>query len=263
MDSFERDWDRFMNDAGKFWKSTANQATGGKSMKELKNEMMTPIEDTEMQQRNELYFYVKKVIDSAFQGEADWLRELATVDKVLAQLGEIYLHDGKEFEESVKKAETARTTLVSAKVAQFLKGRFTEIRDKHTRLGNLSDRATKLQYKVEQLTRVYNNEDASKVFGYVKKQQWLEKAQDELDVAKPEYFQALDEFMVEFHTARRELFQLWKEDLHAYEQSLVESFGGGIEDPGTLILSYDELDETLNVLKYRRKQQQQQGEESK
>ena len=257
MQALEKDWDRFMEDAGKFWRTAKKEATGGKSAQEMKQSLLTPVEDPEIQGRSQVYFYVKQVMDAVFTGKDDLFHELDMVDKVLADLNEIYLHEGREFEASLKKGERARAALIGSHSVDFLKDRFTKIREKHEKLGTLADQVTKLQFKVEQLTRVYNDEDASKVFAFVKKNQWLEKAQDELDVAKPEFFKAMDEFMEEFHETRREFFQIWKEDLQAYDKSLEEAYGAGIEEPKLEGVDFSQVDATATrVLKHKQRMAQ-------
>ena len=247
MESLEQGWNSFVSDPGKFFKDAANEATGGMSVKEVALYAITPIEDAELRKRNREYFQAELVMDSVCDGAKDWFKKLEEIDGALARFEKCFPDAASEFQGAHEKVGAARMALVNGRISEFIQEKFGELRKEHATIEPLQARATKLQYNVEQWSIVdgYNTPDY--VSGFVKGK--LETAQEELEVAKPGYFNALDKFLTKFAETKQQLLQVMREEIKRYDDAGEQAFAFGVTDPGDVVVDYADLDETLSVLK--------------
>ena len=247
METFEKEWDELMSEAGRFFRDTAHEATGGVPVKEVATYTITPIEDAELKRHNRAFWQAELDMDKVCERVSDWLKTVENASFVTSRLAALFPGASADFENASGKVDAARIVLANGRIEAFVRDRFSQLRTMHAEIEPLRAKSTQLQYKIEQWGIVGSYKTPEKVSGFV--QGKIEEAQAELAETKPRYFEALESFLNAFADVKRELLQIWREEVRTFSGAGEEAFAFGVADPGEPEIDFSKLDQTLEVLR--------------
>jgi hypothetical protein len=254
--NWEAEVDGFFNSVQGAWRDARARSAEGQGPLTQVEKTVYPITDQELIDAGELYFSALGVITPVLDQLDVWTKSIAATVAPIRTSVELYrqsLSQNRHFAAAVEtfsctttNLERAQDALVKTSVPRLKAQFFLPMKAELSNLNNLRVRAVKLCYKVEQLIKANNDPTLRKMLGKAKPE-WQEKAQAELDLAKPTYIEAIHAFMPRFHQqmldADRQLVQI-KKDFFAQLGELQRQ-----SHPQTAPIDYTELDRILSIVR--------------
>lgn len=259
MDKIELGFDQFMTDAEKLWGQTRDHVTGGKSVKEASENLIRPLADLEMCEKNELYFKMDNSLHKLISLHETIKKHHASVCDNLRAFGAGYTArfqsndrlkaEAIHMKEAADKVDTAKNDLVSGRLDAFVREKLVPMIDELKLVNIKRTKATKLQYKFEQLQKLYEDERATKLLSAERTGSWVEKTRAELDLVKPEFLTSINQFAVRFQALKMQMWSMLQEERSAFNTVCAQSFNCGKFEPSNVYVDYSGVDATLGIMK--------------
>lgn len=259
MEGIDKHFEQFIADAEKLWGQTRDHVTGGKSVKEASENLIRPLKDLEMCEKNELYFKMDNALQKMISLHETIKKNHATVCNDLRAFGAAYTArfqgndrlkaEAVHMKEAADKIDTAKNDLVAGRLDAFMREKVIPMIDEIKLVNIKRTKATKLQYKYEQLQKLYEDETATKLLSAERTGGWVEKTKAELDMAKPDFFSAISQFATKFHGVRMQLWSVLQEERSAFHTVCAQSLNCGKFEPSNVYVDYSGIDSTLGIMK--------------
>jgi hypothetical protein len=254
--NWEAQVDGFLSSVQGAWRDVKARNAEGQGALSQMERTIYPITDQELIDAGELYFSALGVITPVLDQLDVWTKSIAATVAPIRTAIELYrqsLSQNRHFAASVEtfsctatNLDRAQDALIKTVVPRLKAQYFLPMKTELSNLNQLRLRAVKLCYKVEQLIKANTDPTLKKMLGKAKPE-WQEKAQAELNIAKPTYLEAIHAFMPRFHQqmldANRQLVQI-KKDFMAQLGELQRQ-----SHPPTAPIDYSDLDSILLIVK--------------
>jgi hypothetical protein len=247
MDEVEKAWKSFETAVEQTWQSAQQQREAGVDLQTQLQSFRFPIHDPEIQASSDVYFYILAALTGLLKHFPQYGKTLDTFlleARNLHSTGALPATEKRRFDAKFAEINSARSLLVSTKIVAHV-GKLQHLRKELESVNELRVTATKLRYKVEQWEMTHGNPSAHNFFSLAKGQKWLEEAKAGLDQAKPDFINAMSDFAIRFHHARREILSAFHGERLRFLSSVV--FDGG-EFRGDCV-TFDDIDEILKCVK--------------
>jgi hypothetical protein len=254
--NWEAELDGFFNSVQGAWRDAKAKNAEGQGPLTRIERTMHPISDQDLIDAGELYFSALGMVTPVLDQLDVWTKNIAATVAPIRTAIELYrksLSQNRHFAVSVEtfsctatNLDRAQDALIKTSVPRLKAEYFLPIKAELNNLNTLRLRAVKLCYKVEQLINANSDPTLKKMLGKAKPE-WQEKAQAELDIAKPTFIEAIHAFMPRFHQqmldADRQLVQIKKDFLAQLGELQRHS------QPPAAPIDYSDLDGILSIVR--------------